>query len=199
MIKIYTGPMYSGKTTELINNYNRFNKYNQLIIDYNTDNKNNNNDIENNCIIYDNLYDHNKNKIMCIKLNSLTYLKNLYINKSNIFYDVKYIHINEAQFFDDLKEIVLFFVEYAEINTYVYGLDSDWARNKFGQIHELIPYADSLIKLKGICKYCDNESLFSHRICYGTEQIIINDDNENKYISLCRKCYIKIHSFPNIY
>ena len=55
MIKIYTGPMYSGKATELINNYNRFNKYNQLVIDYNTDNKNNN-DIESNCIIYDNLY-----------------------------------------------------------------------------------------------------------------------------------------------
>ena len=195
MIKIYTGPMYSGKTTELINNYNRFNKYNQIVIDYNTDTTNYN-DIESSYIIYDNLYDHNKNKIPCMKLQTLTEIKNLYVNKSTIFNNIKYIHINEAQFFSDLKEIVLFFAEYAEINTYVYGLDSDWARNKFGQIHELIPYADSLIKLKGICKYCDNESLFSHRICDGTEQIIINDDNENKYISLCRKCYIKNNTFP---
>ena len=32
MLKLYIGPMYSGKTTELMKNYNRFKKYNQLII-----------------------------------------------------------------------------------------------------------------------------------------------------------------------
>ena len=194
MLKIIIGPMYSGKTTELINNYNRFNKYNQLVIDYNNDNTNYN-DIEKNYVNNDKLYNHNKSEISCIKLNKLQELKNLYINKSHIFYDLKYIHINEAQFFNNLKEIVLFFVETAKINVYIYGLDSDWKRDKFGEIYELIQYADSITKLKGICKYCDNESLFSHRICSGTEQIIINDDNENKYIPLCRKCYI--NTFTN--
>ena len=38
MLKIYLGPMYSGKTTELIRNFNRFRKYKQLIIDYDIEN-----------------------------------------------------------------------------------------------------------------------------------------------------------------
>ena len=51
MLNIYIGAMYSGKTTELMNNYCRYKKYNQLIIDYDTNDYDMNNDSINNVIM----------------------------------------------------------------------------------------------------------------------------------------------------
>lgn len=185
MLKLYLGPMYSGKTTELIRNYNRFKKYNQLIIDYNTEYNYNSLKIGDWDELQTTLCNHNSEEIHCIKM----------INLSNIYKyydlsDIKYIHINEAQFFTNLKDIVIQLVEQKNINVYLYGLDGDFKRNTFGELLSLIPFCDSVTKLKGICNNCDNNSLFSHRICGGSEQFLINDSNEDKYIPLCRKCYI---------
>lgn len=183
MLKIYVGPMYSGKTTELIRNYNRFRKYNQLIIDYDT--SNNNSYINNNTSI---LYNHNNQKINCYKTNNINHFIQ---NNLDIIQNVKYIHINEAQFFQNLKNIVITIIEKYNINVYLYGLDGDFKREKFGEIIDLIPYCDSIIKLNGVCNNCHNNSLFSHRICSGNQQTIFNDEQENKYIPLCRQCYMQ--------
>ena len=184
MLKIYVGPMYSGKTTELIRNYNRFKKYKQIIIDY--DISNNNTNIINNSV----LYNHNNEKINCYKTNNINIINNLYENNDDLIQNVKYIHINEAQFFKDLKNVVINIIEKYNTNIYLYGLDGDFKRQKFGEIIDLIPYCDSIIKLNGVCNNCDNNSLFSHRICDGDQQTIFNDELENKYIPLCRKCFI---------
>ena len=187
MLKLYLGPMYSGKTTELIRNYNRFKKYNQLIIDYNTEyNQNSIGSKQDKSEYFESiLYNHNTQQIHCAKM----------INLSNIYKyyelsNIKYIHINEAQFFTNLKDIVIQLVEQKNINVYLYGLDGDFKRNTFGELLSLIPFCDSVTKLKGICNDCDNNSLFSHRVCGGNEQVLINDSNEDKYIPLCRSCYI---------
>ena len=75
MLKIYLGPMYSGKTTELIRNYNRFKKYNQIIVDYDTSNIKDSNidkstlELEGNFKYYlDTLCNHNGQAISCFKI-----------------------------------------------------------------------------------------------------------------------------------
>jgi thymidine kinase len=199
MLKIYLGPMYSGKTTELIRNFNRFRKYKQLIIDYDIENTNTKKqktslELESNLYYYhDNLCNHNKEQIECLKLNNINILEEFYIQNSDIIKDIKYIHINEAQFFTDLKQVVINLLEKYNINIYIYGLDGDFKRNKFGEVIDLIPYCDSIIKLKGVCNNCDNNALFSHRICKGDQQMLFNDSGEDKYIPLCRQCYIKVN------
>ena len=196
MLKIYVGPMYSGKTTELIRNYNRYRKYKQIIIDFDTNFDNNKKkpviELESNLYYYvDNLCNHNKQEIECLKISNINILEQFYIQNLDIIKDVKIIHINEGQFFQDLKHVVINLLEKYNINIYIYGLDGDFKREKFGEIMDLVPYCDSITKLKGVCDSCDNNALFSYRICYGDQQMLFNDSFEDKYIPLCRKCYIQ--------
>lgn len=198
MLKIYLGPMYSGKTTELIRNYNRFRKYKQLIIDFDTEIECKKDkiviELESNLYYYeDNLCNHNKQEIQCLNLANINTLEQFYIQNTDIINDVKIIHINEAQFFHDLKQVVINLIEKYKVNIYLYGLDGDFKRNKFGELIDLIPYCDSITKLKGVCNNCDNNALFSHRTCKGDQQMLINDSNEDKYIPLCRDCYLSIN------
>ena len=100
--------------------------------------------------------------------------------------DVEYIFINEAQFFKDLKSWVLFQVETCNKNVILCGLDSDYKREKFGEILDLIPHANKITKLYGNCSKCDNESIYTHRISNEINQEVIGTDN---YIPVCRTCY----------
>lgn len=193
MLNIYIGSMYSGKTTELINNFYRYRKYNQLIIDFSTDSNGDNPKkklkTDNEMRIkyyYDKLYNHSKESIDCIKTNNINILM-----ASELTNKIKVIHINEAQFFSNLKIVVLYLIEILKINVCLYGLDSDFKREKFGEILDLIPYCNNVTKLKGLCNNCDDEALFSHRIINSDQQVLINTENENIYIPLCRNCYLK--------
>ena len=71
---------------------------------------------------------------------------------------------------------------------FICGLDGDFKRQKFGNLFDLIPYCDELIKLKSVCKICKNQAIFSHRTSKESEQLVIGSDN---YLPLCRKCYMK--------
>jgi thymidine kinase len=39
---------------------------------------------------------------------------------------------------------------------YICGLDSDFERKKFGQILDLIPVCDKIVKLTSLCSKCKN-------------------------------------------
>ena len=45
------------------------------------------------------------------------------------------------------------------------ALDGTFERKPFGQIPEIIPHADDLIKMRAICMKCGEEAPFTHRIC----------------------------------
>ena len=178
-LSIIIGPMYSGKTSKLFEIYNNINNDNQLIIDYTF--------IKEDLLQITNLYNHDKNYLSCIKFNNIL-LKNFN------YYNYKYIHINEAQFFPNLKEIILYILEKYNIHIYCYGLDSDYKKEKFGELIDLIPHCDNIIKLSGRCNnpniVCNNKSVFSHRIDKTLSQkIILTNSTDNNYISLCRICY----------
>ena len=67
--------------------------------------------------------------------------------KNEIINNTNDILIDEAQFFTDLMEI-LYIVEKLNKNVYIFGLDGDFKRNKFGNILDLIPYCDTITKLQ---------------------------------------------------
>lgn len=174
-LEIIMGPMFSGKTELLIEKYNKCiketNSENIIAFNYYKDTRYGN----------DKISSHNSKEIPSINIKTLSEIfnNNSYSNKNNIF-------INEAQFFPDLKECIIKLVEQYNKNIVICGLDSDYKREKFGDIWDLIPYADYIIKLKGKCNDCINPSLFTYRITNEKEQHIIGFQN---YIPLCRKCY----------
>ena len=98
--------------------------------------------------------------------------------------------IDEGQFFPDLKEYVVKWCEEYKKNIIVIGLDGDYKRNPFGQILDLIPIADNVMKLKAMCKLCSDgtEALFTHRLTTEDEQVLIGNSN---YIPVCRQHYLE--------
>ncbi len=166
-VHVYIGPMYAGKTTHLISLYSY---YGGVILDYSED-KN---------IHLSKFKSHNNVEKECYKVNELIkFMYEVGTKEENIF-------INEAQFFGDLYEFVL---KYEKTKTiYVFGLDGDFERKPFGQILNIIPLADKVTKLNGLCKFCSNNSLFSKRIVPNKEQYLLD---ETAYVPTCRECYTK--------
>jgi thymidine kinase len=191
-IQIYFGPMYSGKTTKLMEIYNQDNE-NKTIIDYNMV------DLSKDLVYRGILTNHNNNIINNIlktrTLKNLNDIKNYSIvgddlknQLFNEFINSKHVYINEAQFYPDLKDFVLKLQQMGK-TIYLFGLDSDYNQNKFGHIYELIPYAEQVYKMKGKCNLCDNKSLISHRVTEKKE-LIVTDPKE--YIPLCVNCYLQV-------
>lgn len=179
-LEIVVGPMFSGKTTYIIETYNKLNK--KIDENYNS------------CLAIDFsdkphrkgfIISHSGDSIECINCNKLYTLCNDIENRIE-FLKADYIFINEAQFFEDLKEWVLFTLKTFNKKIFIVGLELDFKRKIFGQIHSLKPYSRMILNLKGKCSLCNFQSEYSHRISDNYEQILMDC---NQYIPLCRKCW----------
>lgn len=107
-------------------------------------------------------------------------------------YDV--IAIDEAQFFGDLKESVLEWVECKRKIVILAGLNGDFRRHPFGQLNDMIPYADTVTKLSPFCVLCIKDkkmvnALFTKRTVPSDSEILIG--GKEAYIPVCRECYKK--------
>ena len=128
-LEIIIGPMYSGKSSRLVEVYNQctFCNIPVIAINHNIDNR------------YDEelLSTHDMIKIPCVKTDSLKKIWNDNINAN--YKIVRYsdvVLINEGQFFADLYETVVDMLKFGK-KVYVCGLDGDFERKKFGQILDL--------------------------------------------------------------
>ena len=177
-LEIIIGPMFSGKTSELIKNYNdKLSKQQKVIaINYNKDTRYGDNQI----------ISHDKKSISSFNFSTLSE-----IDDNKLFYDVEWIYINEAQFFKDLKPWILHQINTTNKKFVICGLDSDFKREKFGDMLDLIPHSDKITKLYGKCSNCDKQSLYTHRITNEEQQEVIGTNN---YIPLCRTCYNNINN-----
>jgi len=175
-LEIILGPMFSGKTTRLIDIQKKY-----AVCDISC------------CVInhiLDKRYDdhllctHDQQSTHCFNINNLKDIFTLNIlDKYHVFL------INEGQFFNDIADIVPQLVEIYNKKVYVCGLDADFKRNKFGKLLDLIPLADKVIKKTALCKLCKNgkRGIFTMRLSNEKEQIIVGSNN---YIPVCRKCYL---------
>ena len=106
-----------------------------------------------------------------------------------------YVIIEEGQFFPDLHDTVLVMVEEHGKDVTVFGLDGDSQRKPFGQILDLIPKADSYVKLTALCKICRDGTvgIFTARMArQSNEQVCIG--GENLYMAVCRKHFLESHA-----
>ena len=178
-LEIVIGSMFSGKTKRLIQQYNEFcySGKRVAVINYAEDTRYHNSMLST----------HDKIMIPCIRTKELSTI--VWENGEDSFESVDVILINEAQFFGDLFHTVLKWVDVYKKKIYLYGLDGDFKRRPFGQILDLIPYSDEIVKLKALCAQCRNgeKAIFSHRISNESSQIVIGSDN---YVPLCRSCYL---------
>lgn len=171
-LELIIGPMFSGKTSRLVDIYKQcqFCNIPVSVVNHSID------------IRYHDtmLSTHDKVMIPCIKTNTISEI----LDKLD---EAQVVIINEGQFFDDLYTTVVSLLLKGK-KIYVGGLDGDFERKKFGQILDLIPMCDKVTKLTSLCSICKDgkPGIFSKRLTMETEQTIVGSDI---YIPVCRSCY----------
>ncbi len=175
-LEVILGPMFSGKTTELMRIYNRYKEcdISCVVINHTNDKSRWKDTTE--------MATHNGIRCPCIYIQTLKESLQI-VDKYDIFL------INEGQLFEDIYDIVNILVNMHKKRLYVCGLDGDFKRRKFGKILDIVPLSDEVRKLKAICKKCKKrDAIFTHRLnAKINNQIVIGDCN--MYTSYCRSCY----------
>ena len=188
-LDIIMGPMFSGKSTELIRRLNIFSELNfpTLYINSKLDDRSSKDFSTHNPTIK------SIGKIASIKLEhdfSIELLqKNIDLDTFNV------IGIDEAQLFKGLEKVVIELVQKYNKKVIIAGLNGDYKREKFGEIIDLIPFADNVSKLNSVCSFCSVEkgqlieAPFTKRMSDSIKTILIGGDSV--YKAACRKCYYK--------
>jgi len=176
-LKLILGPMFSGKSTKLIELIRKYKviKYKVLTIKNSLDNRYSN---------VSQIVSHNKDTEPCISLQYLNEINTNDIFKST-YNESQVIFIEEAQFFTDLHDFVTNALKDNK-TIFVVGLNGDSNQNNFGDIHKLLPKCNDIELLKACCKICMNETPaeFSKRIVKNNNQVHVGSGDE--YIPVCR-------------
>ena len=179
-LKLIIGPMFAGKSTELLRIINMYKILNKkiLIINHNINKRY---DQPNSSIVT-----HDQNKIdNCLAVNSLNELSDEFIQLHDV------IIVEELQFFEDAYENIVKFVDIFKKHVICAGLDGDFNRQPFGDVLRLIPHCDDIIKLKALCKRCGNgtSALFSKRIVNNNKTTLVGSND--CYEAVCRIHYLE--------
>ena len=184
-LELFIGPMFSGKTSKLVEIYKQclFCNIPVAVINHSIDKR------------YDDtlMSTHDKIMIPCIQTNKLgdvwitDMTKMQRIDDSCTLVNADVILINEGQFFEDLLPTVEHMLQHNK-KIYIGGLDGDFERKKFGQILDLIPLCDKVTKITSLCSLCKDGTpgIFSKRISSEKEQTVVGSSN---YIPVCRACF----------
>ena len=180
-LNLIIGPMFAGKSTELIRISNNYKVINKVILPINHPiNKRygskqittHNDNILDECIIVDKLID----------------VEQKY---ANAFKEADVILIEELQFFKDAYDIIIKWVEEDNKTVIAAGLDGDANRKPFGDVLKLIPYANTVKKLSALCKRCGDgtPAHFSKKIKKNDKQVEVG--TSDIYEAVCRKHYLQ--------
>ncbi|XP_046854786.1 thymidine kinase, cytosolic-like isoform X1 [Xenia sp. Carnegie-2017] len=170
-IQVIFGPMFSGKTTELMRRVKRYQFANHscLLIKYEQDDR------------YDErkVSTHDKQRMGAVPCHQLFKVKGQAM-KYNV------IGIDEGQFFPDIAE---FCEELANKGktVIVAALDGTFQRQAFGNVLSLVPLAESVVKLNAVCMNCFKDAAFSMRLGSETQVKLIG--GAERYWSVCRECF----------
>lgn len=160
MLKLFFGPMFSGKTTMLLHNLERYKLGGKkcLVLKYCHDNRYSENEIVSHI--------HQKHTALSIK-----YL----IQIIPIFYKYDVIIIDEIQFFKDAAFICKKLAKNKIVEAY--GLNGDFEQKPFEQVSQLIPLCDSIIHLTAIDKINGKDAPFTIRKIDSRKKELIGSDD----------------------
>lgn len=174
-IHLILGPMFSGKSTDLLRRMKRYSiaKKKCLYIKYLDDDR----------YSLSNISTHDFQKCGAVAYKRLADIDISIILK----YDC--IGIDEGQFFPDIVEYADYWASQYNKIIIVAALDGTFERKPFGKILDLIPCSETVTKLKAVCPKCGMDAPFSAR--KSDEKEVISIGGSEEYLSLCRKCYLR--------
>lgn len=171
-LEVICGPMFAGKTEELLRILNRlkYAKVDYIIFKPILDSRSKNS-----------IYSRNGQTEKAIEIKSASEILE-YILKCDKKYQV--VAIDEAQFFDqEIIDVCLTLANH-DFHVIVSGLDKNFKGEPFGYIPQIMAYANKIRKLTAICTQCGCEAHYSQRLIDGipasyNSDLILIGDSEN--------------------
>jgi thymidine kinase len=171
-VEVICGPMFSGKTEELIRRLKRAKIAAKKVaifkpmldVRYSADD----------------VVSHDSTSIPSMRLNRAMEIL-------DHFEDAEVIAVDEVQFFDDKIVDVIQYLAYKGKRVIAAGLDMDSDAKPFGPMPRLLATAEFVTKLHAICVDCGTLATYTYRISDEKGQVLIGAFD--KYKPLCRHCY----------
>lgn len=187
-IEVICGPMFAGKTEELLRRVKRleYAKKNIVVFKPLIDNRYADNEV----------VSHNNNRT-----------KSVNISRSNQIFDhidseTDVVAIDEIQFLDEEAVQICEFLAEKGVRVIVSGLDRDFRGEPFSFMPRLLAIAEYVTKLTAICVKCGIPATRTQRIVNGRparyDDPIVLIGAEESYEARCRSCH-KVYRKPNPY
>ena len=187
-IEVITGPMYAGKTEELIRRVKRleFAKQNIVVFKPKIDNRYADNEV----------VSHNNSRTRSVNITKASEILD-YVND-----DTDVVAIDEIQFLDEEVIPICEHLADSGIRVIVSGLDRNFRGEPFSFMPTLLSLAEDVTKLTAICVVCHTPATRTQRIINGKpahyNDPIILVGAKDSYEARCRHCH-EVPGKPKVY
>lgn len=179
-LEVICGPMFSGKSEELIRRLKRAElaQLKLCVFKHRLDNR----------MTIEYIDSHSGEKFKAVALDAPQDIE-LFVTD-----DIHIVAIDEIQFFPHhIIQVILNLIDIGK-RVIVAGLDLDFRGVPFGCLPPLLALADSVTKLTAVCIKCGKDANFTQRLIDGKaakfNDPIIMIGAQEKYQARCRDCYI---------
>ena len=175
-IEVITGPMFSGKSEELIRRLKRARIARQRVACFKPD--------------IDLRYHRTSIASHSLQTHEAETVANVELLRESLYpqlHEVEVVGLDEAQFFDD--SIIPFAVELVHVGKRVIlaGLDTTFNAEPFGPIPALMAIADEVTKLSAVCMVCGSPAIHTQRLTSSQELVVVGA--AGMYEARCRACF----------
>ena len=187
-IEVITGPMFAGKTEELIRRIKRleYAKQNIVVFKPAIDNRYADNEV----------VSHNNSRTKSVSISNASQIL------KHIKEETEVIAIDEIQFLGHEAVDICEYLADNGIRVIVSGLDRDFRGEPFSFMPELLALAEDVTKLTAICVKCHTPATRTQRIIDGKparfDDPIILVGAKDSYEARCRDCHV-VPGKPNKY
>ncbi|MGE0002835.1 MAG: thymidine kinase [Candidatus Izemoplasmatales bacterium] len=178
-IEVITGPMFAGKTEELIRRVKRleFAKQNIIVFKPTIDTRYAQNEV----------VSHNNNRTRSINITKSSEIMDYVDDYTEV------VAIDEIQFLDEAAVEICEYLANNGVRVIVSGLDRDFRGEPFSFMPKLLSIAEEVTKLSAICVKCHTPATRTQRIINGKpaqyDDPIILVGAQDSYEARCRHCH----------
>eukprot|EP00210_Caulerpa_lentillifera_P000173 g168.t1 len=188
-LELIIGPMFSGKTTELMKQMDNHERWGLKVLAIKSSIDTRYAKIKDNKSY---IVTHSGGKRNCLAVSTLDMIEKDFAEE---YESAEVIAIDEGQFFTDLDSFCRKAVDRHHKIVYVAGLDGDFLRKPFimapkrsSAILQLIPFADSVKKQLAQCHYCKAPAPFTLRTIPEKSEVLVG--GADSYVPVCRHHYL---------
>jgi thymidine kinase len=181
-LHLIVGPMFSGKSTELIRHIRRYRSIGKrlVIINHTLNNRYESTGVTTHSAM--------RLEDEVLVMSDLTEMRRKH---SAVLAKVDIVCIEELQFFEDALDTITYLTDVLHKTVIAAGLLGDYRRDPCTEVLSLMPHADIITHLSALCSECNDGTpgIFSKRISKNLERTLIG--STDMYRAVCRHHYSK--------